>query len=313
MKHICKQGIILVILFLILTACSQKTSLSLEWIPFYWEGDTISGKYVEKAYLYIPVKIDNLPHDFTMQLDLGTYGTQFYGNAIRPYLDEYPSLADKSGSARGVDSIVFKHINLQMGTVGFNDVDVWRRRNFGDVIPKDSIHSATPKHIGTIAPDLFRDKVLTIDYKAGRLAVSDSLPAEYKDLPAEEFELADGIIKLPFRINGKACTLMFDTGSSPFQIVTTKERALEISNSIITDSLSGPLWWGNEITFYGLEINKPVAFGGKTLQNGKVFYDKEGLWEEVYNSFHVWGITGNACFFENTIIIDYKNKLFRVK
>jgi hypothetical protein len=42
MKYICKQGIVLIILFLIFTGCSQKTSL--EWIPFYWEGDTISGK-----------------------------------------------------------------------------------------------------------------------------------------------------------------------------------------------------------------------------------------------------------------------------
>jgi hypothetical protein len=311
MKYKCKQGIALMILFLSFTGCSQKSSL--EWIPFLWEGDTISGKYIEKAYMYIPVKIDGLPHDFTMQLDLGTYSTLFYGNAIQPYLDEYPSLAEKLGPARGIDSLLFKHINLQMGTVGFNDIDVWHRKNFGNVISKDSIYPATPKHIGTIAPDLFQDKILVIDYKAGRLAVSDSLPAEYTDLPAEAFELADGIMKLPFHINGKACTLMFDTGSSPFQLVTAKERALEISNSIITDSLSGPLWWGNEITFYGLEINKPIEFGGKALQSGMVYYDKEGLWEEVYNSFQVWGITGNAYFFNNTVIIDYKNKLFRVK
>jgi hypothetical protein len=276
-------------------------------------GDTISGKYIEKAYLYIPVKIDDLPHDFTMQLDLGTYGTQFYGNAIRPYLGEYPSLANKLEAVRGVEDIVFKHVNLQAGTVSFDNMDVWHRKEFGEAISKDSIHSTTPRHIGTIAPDLFQDKILIIDYKAGRFAVADSLPAEYKNLPAEEFESADGIMKLPFRINGKACKVMFDTGSSPFQLVTAKERALEISNSIITDSLSGPLWWGNEITFYGFEITKSVEFGGQVLQNGTVYYDKEGLWEDVYNSLQVWGITGNAWFFNNTIIIDYKNKLFRVK
>lgn len=307
-----KLGLSLIILLFICVGCSQKQSI--EWIPFSWVGDTISGKYIEKAYLHIPVKIDDLPHDFTMQFDLGTYGTQFYGNALTPYLDKYPSLANKLGAAQGVEDIIFRNVNLQMGTVAFNGVDVWYRKNFGEEIPGDSIHSKTPKHIGTIAPDIFRDKILVIDYKSCRLAVSDSLPAEYKDLQAEVFEIDEGIIKLLFRINGEECQLMFDTGASPFLLATSEERALEISNSIITDSLSGPLWWGNEITFYGLEVNKPVEFGGQVLKNGRVYYDKEGLWEdEVFKPLNVWGLTGNAYFLDNVVIIDYKNKLFRIK
>ena len=310
--NICKQGLLLMSLFFICAGCSQKTSLT--WIPFYWEGDTISGKYLERAYLYIPVKIDDLPHDFTMQFDLGTFGTQFYGNALQPYLDKYPSLAGKLGAAQGVDEILFRNINLKLGKVDFNGIDVWYRKSFGEEIYPDSIYSKTPKHIGTIAPDIFQDKILIIDYKLSRLAVTDSLPAEYMDLPAEEFEIEEGIIKLPFRINGKECKLMFDTGASPFQLATSKERALEISDPVITDSLSGPLWWGNEITFYGLEINKPVEFGGQALKNGRVYYDKEGIWDkEVYIPLNVWGLTGNAYFFGHIVIIDYKNKLFRVK
>ncbi|MDH6306982.1 hypothetical protein M2459_003585 [Parabacteroides sp. PF5-5] len=97
-------------------------------------------------------------------------------------------------------------------------------------------------------------------------------------------------------------------------MATTKERALEMSNAVIIDSLSGPLWWGNEITFYGLEINKPVEFGGQVFANGMVYYDKEGLWEDnVFNPLQVWGLAGNAYFFDSIVIIDYKNRLFRVK
>lgn len=307
-----RPGISLVILLLVFTGCSQKQAL--EWIPFHWEDDTISGIYLEKAYLHIPVKIDNLPHDFTMQLDLGTFGTQFYGNALSPYLNEYPSLANKLSSTQGVEDIIFKNIDLQMGTVDFNGIDIWHRKDFGDEIPQDSIHSKAPKHIGTIAPDIFQDKILIIDYKSSRIAVTDSLPAEYNDLPAEKFEVDEGIIKLPFRINGKECKLMFDTGASPFLLATSKERALEIADPHITDSLSGPLWWGREITFYGHEINKPVEFGGRILKNGKVYYDKDRLWEnEVFIPLNIWGLTGNAYFYDNIVIIDYKKSLFRVK
>jgi len=298
----------LVILLYFFMGCSQKQAF--EWIPFSWEGDSISGKYIEKAYLYIPVKVEDIPYNFTMQLDLGTYTSLFYGVSLDPYLEEFTSLTDKLD----FDKVWFENVNLKMGTVEFDSVNIGYYKNFGKEIPEDSLHSKTPKHIGTIAPDLFQNKIVVIDYKLSRLAVLDNLPEEYKDLPAEEFDLIDGIMKLPFHINGKEYKLMFDTGSSPFPLATSRERALEISNSVITDSLSGPLWWGNDITFYGLEVNKPIEFGGKALKNSLVYYDKDGLWErEVFVPLDIWGLTGNAYFFDNTVIIDYKNKLFRVK
>ena len=305
--NIHKQRIFFILLLLICMSCSRKQSLN--WIPFEWEGDTISGRYVEKAYLNIPVKIKGLPHDFTMQFDLGTQKTVFYGNSIKPYLEEYVSLASKLDSTKSI----FDNVSLQMGSVMFPAIEMVYYKDFGDVIPKDSIHTKTPKHIGTIAPDMFRDKILVIDYKLNRMAVADNLPAEYEGLPAEKFELKTGNIILPFHIDGKTCKLMFDTGSSPFQLITSKERALNISDSVVIDSLSGPLWWGREITFYGLEVNKPIEFGGKVLESSKVYYDKEMLWNGIYNSFNIWGITGNAYFLDNVVIIDYKNKLFRIE
>lgn len=285
----------------------------MEWIPFLWQGDTISGKYIEKMYLYIPVKIEDLPVNFTMQLDLGTMmETQFYENPIMPYLKEYPSLANKLGSFGAAKDVLFRDINLRMGAVDF-PFDVWIHANFGEHIPQDSLHSGTPKHIGTIAPDMFQDKILVIDYKSSRFAVSDSLPVEYKDLPAIKFELNNGIIVLPFRINGTEQKLMFDSGSSPFPLATSKEKALKIADPAIVDSLSGPLWWGREITFYGLDVNKSIEFGGTALGSTTVYYDQEGLWEEeVFKPLHIWGLTGNAYFFDCVIIIDYKNKLFRI-
>ena len=306
---ICKLTISYFLLFSIFIGCSQKPSTDIVWIPFNWEGDTIAGQYIEKAFLYIPVKIEDLPYDFTMQLDLGTYNSLFYGITIAPYLKESASLANKLDSTH----LWVRNANLQMGTVKFDGIDLGYHNGLGDTIPTDSLHTKTPKHIGTIAADMFREKVLIIDYKSSRLAVSDSLPAEYKDLPAEKFEFQDGILKLPFHIDGKDYKLMFDTGSSPFQLVTTKERALEISDSVIADSLSGPLWWGQNISFYGFNVTKPVEFSGKMLENSRVYYETYGLWDPVYKQFDVWGITGNAYFFDNVVIIDYKNKLFRAK
>ncbi len=300
-----------IIMFSILTSCLQKQSI--EWIPFHWKGDTISGKYIDKAYLYIPVKIEELPYNFTMQLDLGTAETQFYGKSVKPYLEESPSLAKKLSFVQDFKNVIFKNVNLKSGTVNLK-FDVWLHEDFGEEIPKASLHSSSPKHIGTIAADIFQNKILIIDYKSCRLAVLDSLPAEYRNLKAEKFELINGMIILPFNINGQVCKLLFDTGSSPFPLATTKKRAVEISNNEITDSLSGPLWWGKEITFYGMEVNKSIKFGEKILKSSKVYYDKEGLWEKsVFTPLNIWGLAGNAYFFDNVVIIDFKNQLIRVE
>ncbi|MEA5006115.1 MAG: hypothetical protein VB022_06840 [Rikenellaceae bacterium] len=102
--------VVLSLLIIISSGLSQCYSQekSFKWIPFQWQGDTISGKYIEKAYIYVPVKIDELPTDFTMQLDLGTTETQFYGNPIKPYLHEYPSLANKLDSMQHHKDIILE-------------------------------------------------------------------------------------------------------------------------------------------------------------------------------------------------------------
>jgi hypothetical protein len=88
-----------------------------------------------------------------MQLDLGADQTLFYGNTIDPYLEEFTPLADKYKIP------MFKNVSLQMGQVMFNGIDIGYYANFGEKIPKDSLHSKTPKHIGTIASDIFQNKI----------------------------------------------------------------------------------------------------------------------------------------------------------
>ena len=51
--------------------------------------------------------------------------------------------------------------------------------------------------------------------------------------PSVDFGLKWGVIILPFRINSTERKLFFDKGSSPFQLVTSKENALKISEFIL--------------------------------------------------------------------------------
>ncbi len=305
---------VLSLLFLVgsITSCSRSTPSDIAWIPFDWVRDSIPGRAVEKAYINVPVTIDGLPHEFTMQFDLGAVITMLYGNPAEPFLDKYPSLANKLDTTfrfrvDGYRNPKFRGVNLRLGEVPFDGRDVGLYRDYGDEPAAGAMDSGEAVHIGTIAPDLFQDRVLIIDYPGQRLAAADSIPAEYRDAAFEDFRIdGGGRIYIPFDINGTKEELMFDTGTSIFTLLTSEENAREIGGEGIVDSMSVPSW-GSYLSVYGLKTVAPVTFGGRKMDDSVVYYMEDMSWLDA------WGITGNAYFLNNVVILDYRNRRFGVK
>ena len=302
-----KKVLFFVLVCISITSCFQKKSENPEWIPFTWESGYEWGKYIEKMTIYIPVTIDNLPYNFTMQFDLGTSYSGFYVNSLKPFLEKYPSLKNKLDSTLHI----YRKIDLKLGKVLFEDIDISQYK-MGTEYSLDSINSGSEIEIGTIGVDLIQNKVLIIDYNLNRLAITETLPAEYQNVIFEEFKIENGLIKLPFRINGNSEYLMFDTGASYFRLATTKQNALAISGTEIIDSLKVTSW-GKHIAFYGRETVVPIFFGDKIMEKTIVYYDEEASFDDIYQSINVWGLTGNGYFLNDLIIIDYKNNRFGVK
>ena len=312
-----KNFLVFLVISLWLISCSQKSSENIEWIPFTWTSVNLSGRNIEKVSMNIPVRIDDLPYKFTMQFDLGAVTTNFYGNSLNPFLEKYPLLNNKLDTTKTIwmqnkENPMFCNIDLQLGDVVFKKINVGLFTNYGDDYSLDSIDSETEIHIGTIASDLFQEKILIIDYKSNRLAVTDSLPSEYQRVSFESINIDNGRIKIPFRINGKIEYLMFDTGSSLFPLSTTKQNAIEIGSTEIVDSLTISSW-GNLFTTYGLNTTVPIMFGNEIFESSIVYYEEEPIFDYFYENEKIWGLTGNAFFFNNIVIIDYKNNRFGVR
>lgn len=87
---------------LCLFASTNAFGQQLPWIPFHWEGSTLSGRHFGKVAITVPVSFDNLPHKFKMQLDLGAINTLVYGNAMQPYLSAYPALQARLDTTRTI-------------------------------------------------------------------------------------------------------------------------------------------------------------------------------------------------------------------
>jgi hypothetical protein len=302
---------------LCLVSSASVFAQKLPWIPFNWEGDSLSGKYFDKLAITIPVTLDKLPYKLNMQLDLGATVTVIYGNSIQPYLEATSALKNKIDTTltfriQSQTNPKFKNIALQLGKISFGNRNIGYFKGFGDAIAKDSIHTATEKYIGTIAPDLFQDKILIIDYPNKRICVVNSLPKQYAKASFRPYKIKEGRIKIPFTMQGKDEDVMFDTGSSLFALISTKENAASISNSTIVDSLKISSW-GDYYMVYGCAINTPIRFGEKQLNPASVYYDTQKGSANFYKEENIWGITGNAYFLKNVVIIDYKNKRFGVQ
>jgi hypothetical protein len=308
-----KQTLFLAFLLFSVTAFGQK----LEWIPFNWVGDSISGKYFDKLAINIPVTLDNLPHKFNMQFDLGAVTTVVYGNSIKPYLDNYDELNKKIDTTlkfyiQSEKNFKFRGVNLKLGTVSFGNRNIGHFKGFGESIPLDSMDTKSEKHIGTIAPDIFQDKILIIDYPNKRICITKELPRQFSKVNFQTCLIKDGRIKITLNINNKEEDLMFDTGSSLYALVTTEARADKISNNVIVDSLKVSSW-GEFYMLYGRTVNSTIKYGQQQLKPATVFYDRINKFDRFYDQEKIWGITGNAYFLNNIVIIDYKNKRFGVK
>jgi hypothetical protein len=305
------------ITFLFLLFSSAAEAQQLPWIPFNWEGGTLAGRHFDKVAITVPVTLDNLPHKFKMQLDLGAVTTHVYGNTIGPYLAKYPALNAKLDTTRAFYIENKKNpklvgVKFKLGTVDFGLRDLGYFKNFGDKLTAKTLADKTEVHVGTIAPDLFQNRVLIIDYPHQRLCVVDQVPAAYAKASFQPFKLKDGRIKIPLRINGQPEDLLFDTGSSLFALLTTRQRATTAATETVQDSLKTSSW-GEYYYVYGRRPKEPIYFGTKQLPEALMFSDNIQKFDKLYQEENVWGITGNAYFLHNTVIIDYKNHVFGVQ
>jgi hypothetical protein len=307
----------MLIVCLALFAAAPAFGQQLPWIPFHWESGTLAGRHFDKVGITVPVTLDNLPHKFKMQLDLGAITTVVYGNPIAPYLAQYPALKARYDTTRtfrieGQKNGKLVGVRLKLGAVDFGVRDLGYFKNFGDKRTAKTLADKAEVHFGTLAPDLFQNRVLIIDYPHQRLCVTDNVPAAYAKASFQPFKLKDGRIKIPLRIDGNPEDLLFDTGSSLFALLTTRQQAEAITTGPVRDSIKTSSW-GEYYYVYGRNPKSNIYFDNKQLASAMVFADNLHKFDKFYAEENVWGITGNAYFLHNTVIIDYKNHVFGVQ
>lgn len=275
---------------------------------FQWISDSLGDQHFDRAMIYLPVSIDGLPHDFTFQFDLGLDVTLVYEQSIRPYLAEYPELGQKLDTASDLDFL--RQVDIVIDGREFTDRSILLYDDDRNVLTADSVRSTTTKHIGSVGVDLFQDKVLIIDYPNTRIAVTEEVPptmvesATFVDITLDR----RGRAVLPLVVKNEVRKVTFDTGSSLFQLITTPPNWAEVTSGRVTDSILVTTF-GAEYYMYGTELDS-IYLGDERLSKA-ICYQNEYIANSLnYNG--VWGMTGNAYFWDYKVIVDFASKQFGV-
>lgn len=303
----------LVVLFL--SSCEKNKPY---WINFYWESAKIAGINYEKYAMLTDFNLGNTPK-LSIQLDTGS-STFFKDSIIESYLKYYPKYRNNIDSTNKFDNInnlrvdkALRNINLYFSDTLLNVKKAIFYPKAGQKI--DSIMFANYRnHIGTLGIDAFKDKIVIIDYPNKQFTLQSEPLGQFKKKSFFNFEVDYlGRVLLPFVYQEKEYFILFDTGASLFPLsIYNKEfwKDISDSNSEI-DSLQVSSF-GKLYTTYKSKIKRGVTIADLSLDNKAVFYSTRPHEKNYKNGKEIIGLTGNAMFFEEIIMIDFKNKQFSI-
>jgi hypothetical protein len=200
------------------------TKSAISWVKFEWASDTLNGKVFEKSAIIIPCKIKGIPNVATFQFDLGSDLTGVYENTYNSLIafNRLPKIKRLKSQIQFWNSDKYlENFELHFGAYKTINKIAYVFDNYGEKIEKYNAEDTI--HLGTIGRDLFKNKVLIIDYQNEQFAIFENTPNEYTGNLIDVELDRTGRVLLPMKFKNKMYKITFDTGSSIFPIITEKK------------------------------------------------------------------------------------------
>ncbi|MEM7558911.1 MAG: hypothetical protein AAF394_07295 [Planctomycetota bacterium] len=275
----------------------------LQTIPFEW----VSGKPDEPhAAILIPVKVPGVPNQLYMQFDTGSPSTFIRSGAIES-LQEYGldlSLVDDDGTAR-VESFELE--------VAGNRIQL----DLGWVRPRDTPIRWDPKAIniiGSFGADLLAEKISEIDFLAQEIRLSESRSEELDSLGEfSPLEFNGRRIMLTGQIKGDDVQFFYDSGCSPFGLLTSKYQYDQLTDPNSEELAYDANRFGDAVPVHHKASEMPLRVGTTDLPVKRISYaELYSFMQLAVGRFIGGGFLGNKTLTESTLILDLKANEFLV-
>jgi hypothetical protein len=274
-------------------------------IPFTWQGDSLGNTWNPHAAQLIPVKLENCPRPFYMQFDLGSPSSMFYKNKLRDIAAKYPGAIAWNDSLKKIDSFHFTAGNTkvfaeEIGLINLNGKIDWNK-NVVEII-------------GTIGADFIDNRIAVINYPEKYILLSNDM-VHTKRISLAPFLFARRAVLLPATLHGKTLMLYFDTGSSAFELLTSKETALSLAAPGAVATQYPVRSWNNTLIANTLPTHDSITIGEQTIPLVATTYVdnvKQTMIDQMLK-MGIGGMTGNKLFLDYILILDTKNRKFGIK
>jgi hypothetical protein len=276
-------------------------------VPFIWASDTMNGVVNPYGAMLLPVTVPGCKRTFYMQFDLGSPYSMFYNNKLK-------SLADSIGGLDFIsreDKVFVKDFSFAIDELTIHAAEI-PVISYG----KKGINwanSSSIEIIGTAGADLIEGYVAVIDFPAAAFYLGDILP---DSLSAKAFftplEFEHRRILLPVVMDGKSTSLLFDSGTSAFELLTSEKQWSDLAKKDAVVDSYGVNSWGKTLTVYSVSTDHAIKFGTLNLPIKNVHrIEGTSFVQNMLMRFSgMGGMIGNKIFIDHTIIIDTREFRF---
>ena len=276
-------------------------------VPFEWSTDKSEGYDEPHAAILIPVSIPELPNKFYMQFDTGSADTYIRRSAL------------KSLESRGInfeqieidEQLVLKEFELN---VAGNRVVLKSGWIYGQNVPIDWENSDAINIIGSFGADFLDQKICQIDFPAQEIRLHRGRPESFDELGKfTPFKFNGRRIMLPANIDGSDVQVFYDSGCSPFGLLTSKYHYDRLTDPNEKEIAFGANRRGESIPIHHKSSDLQIRLGSTDLTLKRVSYaEMYNFLQSTVGRFIGGGFLGNKSLIESTLIIDTKANEFLV-
>lgn len=284
-----------------------KISTDFKPVKFEWTESNY-GDYVEnKDAINIPAKINGIRHNLVFQFDTGDPTTRIYRNSFESLKKMGLELFQtKKGEKEYIEAL-----NIVLGESQTNLEMILIDDNGGEAFnSKDTISDI---RIGTIGADFINKYITEIDFKNQQIQFYKERETWMTVISSfTSFDFVGRRFMLPCEIDEKKIELFYDSGSSAFGLITTKNRYLDYSKNDSKEITYNTNMHGDPIPVRHKSTEEMMKMGGLNLNLKRVSYvDMYSDFQGFISPFtRIGGWLGNKPFINCSLIFDIEKEAF---
>lgn len=254
------------------------------------------------AAVLLPVRLKGIDRTFYMQLDSGSPTTLFYKESLEAIREKFQYPIQCNAGQNRI-SLQFTTGNMKIAS------DDFELRSYGNAADLD--YTKKNPIIGTIGTDLFEKRIAVLDFKNGTFSFLESM--DEKEF--ETFEFKKRKILIPAVIEGQKLKLLYDSGTSGYELITNNEEWQKYRREGGSIKKEKGNSWGNILTVISAPADKMIGIGNRALKLSEVTHIEgtSKMQNFLMKTSGMQGMIGNKLFLNHTLILDCKNRKFKLK